>query len=120
MLSHCACICMHMHVHPILAVHASLSCLVLTVNCHVPAHCSRRWFHGSITRHTAEARLSQYAVGTYLFRESETRPGFSLSLRVPDKVCVCVCVRCVCLNIYCDIVSAAATLYQQVRMTLVQ
>lgn len=44
------------------------------------------WFHGSITRHTAEQRLQQCQVGTYLFRESETRPGFSLSLKVPDKV----------------------------------
>mmetsp|Transcript_19242 Transcript_19242/g.50010 ORF Transcript_19242/g.50010 Transcript_19242/m.50010 type:complete len:164 (-) Transcript_19242:414-905(-) len=47
---------------------------------------AQEWFHGSITRHTAEQRLSDCAVGTYLFRESETRPGFSLSLRVPDKV----------------------------------
>lgn len=44
------------------------------------------WFHGSITRSLAEHRLEDASDGTYLFRESETRPGFSLSLKVPGRV----------------------------------
>lgn len=44
------------------------------------------WYHGSITRLLAEKRLDDALQGTYLFRESETRPGFSLSLKVPEKV----------------------------------
>lgn len=44
------------------------------------------WFHGSITRSLAEHRLEDALDGTYLFRESETRPGFSLSLKVPGRV----------------------------------
>eukprot|EP00040_Diaphanoeca_grandis_P026919 m.151835 g.151835 ORF g.151835 m.151835 type:complete len:153 (+) comp30783_c2_seq1:2230-2688(+) len=47
---------------------------------------SQEWFHGSITRSLAEQRLADALKGTYLFRESETRPGFSLSLKVPEKV----------------------------------
>jgi len=47
---------------------------------------SQSWFHGSITRSLAEQRLMDALKGTFLFRESETRPGFSLSLKVPDKV----------------------------------
>jgi len=42
---------------------------------------SHRWFHGRITRVLAEARLEEQDVGTFLFRESESRPGYSLSLR---------------------------------------
>lgn len=44
------------------------------------------WYHGSITRLVAEHRLDETLDGTYLFRESETRPGFSLSLKVPNRV----------------------------------
>lgn len=44
------------------------------------------WFHGRITRVLAEARLENTDVGTFLFRESESRPGYSLSLKVPDKI----------------------------------
>ena len=34
----------------------------------------------------AEGRLVNQPIGTFLFRESESRPGFSLSLRVQGKV----------------------------------
>lgn len=44
------------------------------------------WFHGSITRVTAEERLDKSVIGTYLFREAESRPGLSLSVRVPDRI----------------------------------
>jgi len=47
---------------------------------------SQEWFHGSIPRSLAEQRLDDVSQGTYLFRESETRPGISLSLKVPGKV----------------------------------
>jgi len=44
------------------------------------------WFHGIIPRKEAEERLDTAIVGTYLFREAETRPGLSLSVRVPDRI----------------------------------
>lgn len=44
------------------------------------------WFHGRITRYLAEARLESQPVGSFLFRDSETRDGYSLSMRVPDKI----------------------------------
>lgn len=42
---------------------------------------THRWFHGIIPRKEAEERLDTAIVGTYLFREAETRPGLSLSVR---------------------------------------
>eukprot|EP00054_Salpingoeca_dolichothecata_P015750 m.91229 g.91229 ORF g.91229 m.91229 type:complete len:196 (+) comp21634_c1_seq2:41-628(+) len=44
------------------------------------------WFHGSVPRGVAEKRLQNAAIGTFLFRESESRPGFSLSVKVPNKI----------------------------------
>jgi hypothetical protein len=44
------------------------------------------WFHGSITRVVAEDRLESKMVGTFLFREAESRPGLSLSVRGPDRI----------------------------------
>lgn len=44
------------------------------------------WFHGSITRIVAEDRLESKMVGTFLFREAESRPGLSLSVRGPERI----------------------------------
>eukprot|EP00053_Salpingoeca_punica_P002533 m.38279 g.38279 ORF g.38279 m.38279 type:complete len:148 (+) comp11630_c0_seq1:197-640(+) len=43
------------------------------------------WHHGSLSRDAAELLLEKKEVGTFLFRDSESRSGFSLSLRVHDK-----------------------------------
>lgn len=44
------------------------------------------WYHGSIPRNVAEELLESQPIGSFLFRESESRPGFSLSIKVADKV----------------------------------
>eukprot|EP00047_Mylnosiga_fluctuans_P003937 m.231836 g.231836 ORF g.231836 m.231836 type:complete len:183 (-) comp12267_c0_seq1:807-1355(-) len=45
-----------------------------------------QWFHGSLSRVEAEARLEGRPVGTFLFRDSESRKGYSLSVRAPDRI----------------------------------
>ena len=42
---------------------------------------SGSWFHGSIPRHICEEQLEQQEIGTFLVRESESRPGYSLSVK---------------------------------------
>eukprot|EP00039_Didymoeca_costata_P023102 m.5970 g.5970 ORF g.5970 m.5970 type:complete len:173 (+) comp3454_c0_seq1:235-753(+) len=44
------------------------------------------WFHGSIPRTKAEEKLETKMVGTFLFREAESRAGLSLSVRGPDRI----------------------------------
>lgn len=44
------------------------------------------WFHGVITRHEAESLLHNKPVGSFLVRVSETRLGYSMSIRVADRV----------------------------------
>jgi hypothetical protein len=44
------------------------------------------WYHGSIPRGIAEERLDKSAIGTFLVRESESRPGYSLSIKYASLV----------------------------------
>lgn len=43
------------------------------------------WYHGNIPRAAAEERLANQNRGTYLFRDSETRLGYALSVRITAK-----------------------------------
>jgi hypothetical protein len=45
-----------------------------------PVHMCR-WYHGVIARQVAEERLQYAPSGSFLFRESESRPGYSLSVK---------------------------------------
>eukprot|EP00045_Choanoeca_perplexa_P005249 m.44496 g.44496 ORF g.44496 m.44496 type:complete len:211 (+) comp13018_c0_seq1:188-820(+) len=46
----------------------------------------KSYYKGFMTRDVAERELMAEAVGTFLFRRSETRNGLSLSIRVLDRV----------------------------------
>eukprot|EP00050_Salpingoeca_kvevrii_P001264 m.166155 g.166155 ORF g.166155 m.166155 type:complete len:1085 (-) comp10335_c1_seq19:233-3487(-) len=48
--------------------------------------CVRDWFHGVITRRDCERLLSTQPVGAFIIRVSESRFGYSLSVRVSDRV----------------------------------
>ncbi|XP_033115293.1 myosin-IIIb-like [Anneissia japonica] len=44
------------------------------------------WFHGIITRRESERLLQNRAIGCFLIRVSESRFGYSLSMKTPSKI----------------------------------
>ncbi len=54
-----------------------------------------RWYHGPIPRAESERLLAGQAVGAFLVRSSESRPGLTLSVRcVSRRVCATMPGRC--------------------------